>query len=228
MVQSAVLYSHIFFGAIAVIAGYIALFTSKGKARHIQSGNWFVITMVLMAIPGIVIAYMMPMIITAIAGFFTIYLVLSGVGVFKFAHARRGCLNLALCIGAFVIGLYSLLCGYWATQSQSGFYQGVTLEPYIMFGVLPIISALLDIRYMLVQTLTSTVRLTRHVWRMCFALFIAVGSFVGQGLKSAPDAIGSFVLVEYADVIILLTMLYWLVRVNGIVSKVKNRVVSNT
>ncbi|BBN82505.1 hypothetical protein PA25_24900 [Pseudoalteromonas sp. A25] len=221
--QSTVLYVHILFGAIAVIAGYVALFTKKGKARHIQFGNWFVVTMILMAISGVVIAYLMPMIITVFAGLYTMYLVLTGVGVFKLADKRRSYYNIAMMITSLLIGLSSLVCAYWAAQSETGLYQRVSIEPYIMFGVLPLISAILDIRYMRVQTLTSKMRISRHVWRMCFAMFIAVGSFVGQGLKSAPEAVANFVLVEYADAIILLIMLYWLIKVSGVVTQLKSR-----
>ncbi|CAH9049432.1 hypothetical protein PSECIP111951_01355 [Pseudoalteromonas holothuriae] len=225
MLQSIILYIHITFGVLAVVAGYIALFSEKGKRKHIKAGNWFVVTMVLMGISGVVVAYLKPMDISVIAGLFTLYLVISGVGVFKFANHRRCKVNITLMIACLCVGIYSLVCAYWTLQSDTGLYQGFTAEPFIMFGILAVICGLSDIRYMTARELSYIMRLTRHIWRMCFALFIAVGSFVGQGLQSFPEEIRSFALVEYADLIILLIMFYWLARSRGLVLNLKNRVI---
>ncbi|CAM4094900.1 hypothetical protein [Pseudoalteromonas byunsanensis] len=223
MEQSIMLVSHIMAGTVAVFAGYMALFLKKGSKGHIKAGHWFVVSMALMAISGAVVAYIKPMTISVIAGAFTLYLVLTALAVFRTEIQRVGGFNYTLMCIALLIGLYSIYCVYLVSQSPMGRFQGFSAEPFIMFGVLAIVSAVLDLRYIKAKEISQRARLTRHVWRMCFAMFIAVGSFVGQGLKRAPEDIRHFPLVEYADLIILLLMLYWLVRVNRLLPRAKQK-----
>src|SRR5436190_1045130 len=70
-----------------------------------------------------------------------------------------------------------------------------------------------DLRFVLRGALTRTQRLTRHLWRMCFAFFIATGSFFLGQQKVLPHAWrGSPVLLVLAFAPFAL-MLFWLVRV---------------
>ena len=62
-------------------------------------------------------------------------------------------------------------------------------------------------------TLSATQRISRHLWRMCFALFIATGSFFLGQQDVMPQAVrGSPILVVLALAPFPL-MLYWLARV---------------
>jgi hypothetical protein len=55
-------------------------------------------------------------------------------------------------------------------------------------------------------------RIARHLWRMCFGLFIAVGSFAAQGSGVLPPAVRAPVLIA-SIVVVLAVMIFWLVRV---------------
>ena len=56
-------------------------------------------------------------------------------------------------------------------------------------------------------------RLARHLWRMCFALFIAALSFfIGQA-KVIPKPIRVSGLLAIPVLAVLVTMLYWMWRV---------------
>jgi len=56
-------------------------------------------------------------------------------------------------------------------------------------------------------------RITRHLWRMCFGLFIATGSFfLGQQQVSPAFLRGSIFLTVLA-VLPFPLMIYWLIRV---------------
>ena len=55
--------------------------------------------------------------------------------------------------------------------------------------------------------------LRRHLWRMCFALFIAALSFfIGQA-RVFPKPVRIFPLLALPVLAVLVTMLYWLWRV---------------
>ena len=78
-----------------------------------------------------------------------------------------------------------------------------------------------DVRLMRSGALRAAPRLARHLWRMCFALFIAAGSFFSIRARVArilPDPFLSAPMRVLPIVLVFLTMFYWLWRVRGRVS----------
>ena len=77
-----------------------------------------------------------------------------------------------------------------------------------------LLAAIGDARLIRAGTIQGTRRLVRHLWRMCFGLFIASGSFSAQlvKMKFMPDWTRSisFILVLGAAPIVVL--LYWMWR----------------
>lgn len=73
--------------------------------------------------------------------------------------------------------------------------------------------ALGDLRVVVRRGIAGAQRLTRHLWRTCFALFIAAGSqFLGQPMVFPEPIRGTAVL--YAPVLLVIgTMVFWLIRV---------------
>lgn len=60
--------------------------------------------------------------------------------------------------------------------------------------------------------LRGTQRIMRHLWRMCFALFVATGSFFLGQAKFIPKPIRIGPVLTTMAVLPLLAMIYWLVR----------------
>jgi hypothetical protein len=70
-----------------------------------------------------------------------------------------------------------------------------------------------DLKYIFRGKLSATQRISRHLWRMCFALFIATGSFFLGQQDVMPQAVrGSPILFVLAFTPFAL-MLFWLARV---------------
>jgi len=70
-----------------------------------------------------------------------------------------------------------------------------------------------DLRFILRGTASTTQRISRHLWRMCFAFFIATGSFFLGQQDVLPQALrGSPILLILAFAPFAL-MLFWLVLV---------------
>jgi hypothetical protein len=59
----------------------------------------------------------------------------------------------------------------------------------------------------------GTRRLARHLWRMCFALFIATGSFFLGQAKFIPAPIRILPLLMVLGIAPLFVLLYWMWRV---------------
>ena len=82
-----------------------------------------------------------------------------------------------------------------------------------MFGVIGLLGSAGDVRMMRSGVLRGSSRLARHLWRMCFALFIAsLSFFIGQA-KVIPKPIRMFPLLALPVLTVLVTMFYWLWRI---------------
>ena len=84
----------------------------------------------------------------------------------------------------------------------------------MLFGLVSAttLAALGDLSVILRRGLIGAQRIARHLWRMCFGLFIAVGSFAAQGGRVLPPAWRSEVFLA-AIIIVFTVMFYWLARV---------------
>jgi hypothetical protein len=56
-------------------------------------------------------------------------------------------------------------------------------------------------------------RIARHLWRMCFGLFIASGSFFMGRQQIFPDFIRESNVLIFLTILPLLLLIFWLVRV---------------
>ena len=90
---------------------------------------------------------------------------------------------------------------------------GIPAFPYFMFGVVGTLGAVLDVKMMRSGALKGASRLARHLWRMCFALFIAALSFfIGQA-DVIPKPVRIMPLLAVPMLVVLVTMFYWLWRI---------------
>jgi peptidoglycan/LPS O-acetylase OafA/YrhL len=56
-------------------------------------------------------------------------------------------------------------------------------------------------------------RIPRHLWRMCFALWIAATSFLLGQAEEFPTQLRIYPLLAVPMLLVFMLMLYWLVRV---------------
>jgi hypothetical protein len=103
-----------------------------------------------------------------------------------------------------------------AALSASGKKYGYRPVFYFVFGGLALLSAAGDIRKLLGPGLSATQRLARHLWRMCFALFVATGSLFIARRHLFPVFMrksGMLMVLGFAP---LAFMIFWLVRIRVI------------
>ncbi|HEU0306894.1 MAG TPA: hypothetical protein VFR30_07995, partial [Lysobacter sp.] len=83
----------------------------------------------------------------------------------------------------------------------------------LAIGAICLLAGLGDLKFILRGKSTTTQRISRHLWRMCFAFFIATGSFFLGQQDVLPQAVrGSPILFVLAFAPFVL-MLVWLIRV---------------
>jgi hypothetical protein len=137
----------------------------------------------------------------------TSYLVFTGFNVFQPWELRRTWIDTAAAVAAFAIGLTSL--GFGLSLLREG------ASPMLfMFGAVALSCAAADVRRIRSAAIFASTRLTRHLWRMSFALWIASASFfLGQAHKFFPAPLQSPLVIATPVIVPLAVMFYWLWRV---------------
>lgn len=203
---------HIVAGSAGLISGFIALYATKGEPVHRRAGMIFVCTMLTMCFTGLVVsaARGAAPAINIPAALLTAYLVVTGLLTVRPVVAQW--VNLGGMLVALAVGGTNLLFAFEAIAS-GGSRKGMPAFPFIMFGVVGVLAAAGDIRVIRSGALLGARRLARHLWRMCFALFIAALSFfIGQA-KVIPEPIRVPGLLALPVLAVLFTMFYWMWKV---------------
>ena len=224
---------HIIAGSLGLLSGYTALYVTKGAPLHRRSGMVFVWTMLTMAFAGLLMAALrgVAVVINVPAAVLTAYLVTTALLTVRPRPALQRWLDPALMLVALAVGLVMLAFGLEAI-ANGGTRKGLPAFPFFLFAFVGLLGAALDIRMMRAGGVRGAVRLTRHLWRMCFALFIAALSFFLGQADEFPAALRKPALLGLPVLLVLVTMLYWLWRVRirralgGIIDKTDTHVLA--
>ena len=204
---------HIVGGSIAIIAGFISVFAVKGLKLHRKSGMIFVYSMIVLSLTGAVIAILRHQPPNIIGGSLAFYMVITAF----LAVRPRDQWSRRMDAGAFLIGaavsVLIIKLGFDALNTPTGRMNGVPAGMMLFMGSVAVVATLGDIRMMLAGGLQGAQRIARHLWRMCFSLFIASGSFFLGQAKVIPKPIRIFPLLAFLALLPLVLLLYWLVRV---------------
>lgn len=210
-----ILITHIAAGTVALLAGYVALYSTKGKSLHRKSGMLFVYAMLAMCLGGFVIAaiWNRAAAINVQASLLTAYLVVTGLTAVK--PLQRGARRLHIG-GMLVAAGVAITDSVLAAQAiaNGGKRHGIPAFPFILFAVVSVLAFSGDFR-LLRARLQGARRIARHLWRITFALWIATMSFfIGQA-KVIPKSMRVMPLLAVPVVAVLVTMFYWMWRVRG-------------
>jgi uncharacterized membrane protein len=201
---------HIGAGLVAIVAGFVALYAAKGAPVHRRLGVFFVYAMLVNAAAGTVLSIAKHDAGNVMGGSMSLYMAATALLTTRRRVARTDA-------AAMLLGTAVAVTGYTfavlATRSVHGVFGGYPAPLYLFFGTIALLSVAGDIRMMLARGLHGKHRLVRHLWRMCFAMFIATGSFfIGQA-KLLPKEYRIMPLLAIPVVIVLALMLYWALRV---------------
>lgn len=213
--MSVMLLFHIVAGGLGLLSGYVALYAPKGARTHRRSGMLFVAVMLAMTSTGFLIAVWRDSApaVNVPAALLTGYLVATGLTTVRpLSAAVARWLDPALMLLALGIGLVCSSFGVEAIATGRG-RDGMPAFPFLLFGVVGLLASALDLRMIRAGGLRGAARLTRHLWRMCFALLIAAMSFFLGQADELPAALRIPPLLALPVLAVLVTMLYWLWRV---------------
>ena len=205
---------HIAAGLVALVAGAIALYATKGSPLHRRAGMVFVVAMLAMSSTGALMAlFIKPNPVNVMAGSLTFYLVSTGVLTVKRTVGQmRGSIALFMA-AALALGSWALTMGLAAAASPRGFIEGVPAPPLFIFAFAGIGGALLDGRMLRAGGIEGKHRIARHLWRMGLAMWIATSSFFLGQPKVFPEFLRQQIGIRAIPVLLVAgVVVYWLVR----------------
>jgi uncharacterized membrane protein len=208
---SAVQPIHVAAGGLALVLGAVALLATKGGNIHRRSGLLFVFAMLVMGITAAILG-------NVGGGLMTVYFVGTALTTVRPVSAWTRTFNVAALIMVVGLALLTIVGGVQAFNSPGGVLKGVPFVMFFFLATVMLLAAAGDARIMRFGAPRGGPRLARHLWRMCFALFIAAGSFFSVRERVAKILPGPFTTAPMRALPILLlfgAMFYWLWRVRG-------------
>lgn len=203
---------HIIAGLTSLISGAVALYVVKGGKLHRKSGMIFVFTMLFMSLSGAVLAFIKPGRVSIVAGLLTFYLVTTALLAVGHRSEQFHWLDAFVTLLGLTTGILGFKFGFDALTTPSGTLDGLPPHPAFLFGAVATLSVIGDLR-MMKRGNRGKQRIARHLWRICFALWIAASSFFLGQAQVFPEPLRKFPLLVIPPVLVLIIMIYWLVRV---------------
>lgn len=213
MQLSPMLLLHISSGIFGVLSGAVALSFRKGSRRHGLAGMVFAISMTSLAATGVYLAVVRHTPGNIFGGTLTFYLVATAWMTLKRQNPQNSLFDWSALAVALAIGTVSVIFGIQAAMSPTGLKYDYDAGPYFFLASIALISAAGDVRMLLRGGISGTQRIARHLWRMCFALFIGSASIFLARQHLFPAFMrrsGMLVLLSLAP---LLLMIFWLIRI---------------
>ncbi len=226
MTYSPTLLVHILGGTVGLLSGTAAMSFRKGSPRHVLAGRVFVVSMLTMGAGAAYLGIVRNQPGNVGGGIFTFYLILTAWLTARRAEGETGKLDWAAVLIPLALGTLSWVSGIQVVRSGASSQNGVPVGMILFLGSVQLLAAAGDIRMLVCGGVLGAKRIGRHLWRMCFGLFVAAGSFffgpsnrpfrflssvgLGQHLPRALFSNGVYLVLTILPLVLLV---FWLVRV---------------
>lgn len=198
---------HIAGGILALPAGTIAVMARKGDRLHVWAGNVFFASMLVLGVTAAILEPFRTPPGSPIAGLFVLYFVGTSWVTARRRDGRTGKFEIAACavaLGTAALMAWSVVMDGATTPAGPGVIYALAL--------VCLTAGLLDLNAILRKKLTPAQRIARHLWRMCFAFFIATGSFFLGQQDVLPQAVRGSPILFVLAFAPFAVMAFWLVR----------------
>jgi uncharacterized membrane protein len=226
MPYSPLLPIHITGGIVGMLSGAAALILRKGSPRHVLAGKVFVASMLTMAAGAVYLAIVKHQTSNIGGGILTFYLILTAWLTARRREGQTGIYDWLALLIPLTLGVLTWMNGIRMLRSGAPSEDGVPVGMTLFMGTVMLLAAAGDVRMLLRGGVSGAKRIVRHLWRMCFGLFIAAGSFflgpsnrplrllsaVGLGQHLSP-ALFSTTLYLILSVLPLILLIFWVFRI---------------
>ena len=214
--MSPVLILHIVGGTAGLLSGIAAVSARKGETVHRVAGTVFFVSMLIMSAMATWLAIPLQQWGNVIAGIFTFYLVSTAWMTVRRKEGSIGTFEIGAMLVALSGALAILYFGIQALGSPKPPPGGAPVAAYFIMAGVAGLAAALDLKVILRGGIAGIPRVARHLWRMCFALFIASGSFYTQFIVRKvhmPAFLHHSPLLFIPIIAPLFLILFWMIRV---------------
>jgi hypothetical protein len=226
MSYSPILIVHICGGSLGLLSGTAAMTFRKGSARHVLAGKVFVASMLTMAVVAVYLAITRHQPGNIGPGVLTFYLIGTAWLTAKRKDGETSRFDWIVLLIPLALGILTWMNGIKVIRSGASSQDGVPVGMSFFMGSVMLLAAAGDVRMLVRGGVFGAKRIARHLWRMCYGLFIAAGSFflgpsnrprrllstvgIGQHLPPALFSTGLYLILTLLPLILLI---FWLVRV---------------
>jgi len=226
MSYSPTLIVHICGGTLGLLSGTAAMTFRKGSPRHVLAGKVFVASMLTMGVFAVYLAVTRHQPNNIGGGILTVYLIGTAWLTARRRDGETSRLDWIVLLIPLTLGILTWMIGLKVVRSGANSVDGVPVGMTFFMGSVMLLAAAGDVRMLLSGGVAGAKRTARHLWRMCFGLFIASGSFflgpqnrplrllstVGVG-KYLPTVLFSTTLYLILTLLPLILLIFWVVRV---------------
>jgi len=121
--------------------------------------------------------------------------------------------SVALMLLCFGVALNGFTWGIITLNSPTRVLDGAPAQMILFLATIALLAAIGDARLLVAGSITGARRIARHLWRMCFGLFVASGSFFLGQMKFLPESLRILPLLLFLGISPLIVLLYWMWRV---------------
>jgi hypothetical protein len=226
MLYSPMLTIHMTGGVVGLLSGAATMIFRKGSPRHVLAGKVFVASMLAMGAFGAYLAALKHESGNVGGGIFTFYLVLTAWLTARRPDGETSRWDWVAVLIPVALGALTWIGGIKTLRSGADSRDGAPVGMVFFLGSVMLLAAAGDVRMLLKGGVFGPQRIVRHLWRMCFGLFIASGSFfmgpsnrplrllssvgIGQHLPAALFSMGLYV---FLTVLPLILLIFWVLRV---------------
>jgi hypothetical protein len=146
-------------------------------------------------------------------GTLTLYLGLTASVAARRKDGAKGIFDWGTFLIVVAVGAFNMTYGLEAAMSQTGLKYGYPPGPYLFLGSVALLAAAGDVRRLVRGGIVGAQRIARHLWRMCFGLFIAASSVFLARQQLLPVLLRKAGVLFFLSFRPLILMIFWLVRV---------------
>jgi hypothetical protein len=209
---SPVLLLHICSGIVGLLSGAVAVSLRKGSPRHATAGIVFVISMLCLAGSGTYLAAAKSEPTNFLGGALTFYLVATA-WMSARQKATTGLLDWGALLVVLAVMAVSFTFGVEGAMSPTGLKYGYSPGSYFFPGSIALIAMIGDVRMLAHGCISGIPRIARHLWRMCFGLFVASVSIFLARQRLFPAVMRRTGMLYVLSFLPLGLMVFWLIRV---------------
>ncbi|MFL6313939.1 MAG: hypothetical protein ACJ71W_17725 [Terriglobales bacterium] len=218
---------HIGGGAIGLLSGFLALALRKGSRRHRVAGRVFAVSMMCMGGAAAWLAVMKSQPSNVLAGTLTLYFVATAWVTIRRRAGETSKFDWVALLIPLAVGAVMMTSGIQALNSLTGAKYGVPAVMHFFLGSIALSAAAGDVRMLLRGGVFGTQRISRHLWRMCFGLWIAAGSVFLARQQLFPAFLRNTGALYFLTALPLLIMVFWLVRIRFTSAQKRNPAPAN-